>query len=276
MLMDISMKIRSENCRQCQGNQFEDHYTPLEFSCQHCGFEDQITFEVGAQNPRELNEVSLINPFRIFAIWHELINTIAADSTLFSLCTCKNCDKIVMVKRKTPIGLACAFCSTVSEYPISSEIMDAYPNGTIQQEKKILGSGYNIKIWPDPKITSVDQDIHCPSCSSLVPAFEGTTSCEACGKEMFAISACGNRVLSGFQVRGYIKRPEGVKRIDGWDNHVEFEKIYTEALEALNEISPAVKIVLIIFGLVFAFIGAVPIIIIVVSLIIELFGVFPI
>lgn len=227
------MKVREESCHGCNGNDFKSHYAPLSYTCQHCGHEDSIQFPVGKDDLRIL-PTPFLNPFRLFDVWNQIIE----NAHNFSLINCAKCDNVVHIPRDTVISLPCEFCSHANEYPISNEVMDALPDGWLSEEKKVMNYGYSMKMESDFQVTKVDEDTICPSCNSTIPPFEGHTSCTFCDHELFAISACGKRVIPGFKVRGRIKEQGDTRSITGWYNLQEFQNLYVEAKNSVGNGNP--------------------------------------
>ena len=227
------MHIREDACRNCNGNDFKEHYAPIHYTCQHCNHRDTVQFPVGDQNIRII-PTPFLNPFKLFAIWNQIIES----SHLFSLIHCSKCKNMVHVARDTPIDLPCEYCDHSNEYPISDEVMDALPDGWLSEEKKVMGYGYSLKMESDFTVTKIEDDTICPSCNSTIPPFEGQTRCAFCDHELFALSACGKRVIPGFKVRGRIKEQGNTRSVTGWYNLQEFQQLYTEAKNSVGNGNP--------------------------------------
>jgi len=218
------MHIRTDNCHNCNGNQFKDNYVPLEYICQHCEHIDHFTYSANNKEIRELKFGSFLSSFpNMIGAWRDVTKQVVGNGNVFSLNCCSACSKVVLIPRDTLIELECNYCNTPNSFPISDEVMDAFPPGRFQFEMRAGPGAYcNIRTSAEPKISALTESTPCPDCSALIPPFEGYTECASCEKSLFAMSSCGKRVVPGLSVSGHLNG----KSIDGWYSLEEFESIH--------------------------------------------------
>ena len=227
------MHIRTENCINCEGNQFSDNYLPLEYTCQHCGHSDHFEYSAIAKGIRELEFGNFVSNFpKMIMAWKDVTQHITGDSNLFSLVTCNQCSKVVLISRDTPIELECDFCQTPNSFPIKNEVMDAFPPGRFQFEMRAGPGAYcNIHTVAEPKITAITETIACPDCGAPVPPFEGYSECQSCDKSLFALSSCGKRVIPGLRVGGHLNG----NSVNGWYSFEEFEVLHNDIQSSIKK-----------------------------------------
>ena len=227
------MQVRTDNCINCEGNQFRDSYLPLEYTCQHCGHIDHFKYSINATEIRELKFGSFLSSFpKMMLAWKDVTKHIASDSNLFSLTTCNQCSKVVLIPRDTPIELECDYCQTANPFPISNEVMDAFPPGQFRFEMRAGPGAYcDIHTIAEPQVTVITEDIPCPDCGAIVPHFEGFTQCQSCDKNLFAQSSCGKRVIPGLRVGGHLNG----NAVDGWYSFEEFEELHNDIQASIDK-----------------------------------------
>ena len=108
--------------------------------------------------------------------WKDVTKHIASDRNLFSLTTCNQCSKVALIPRDTPIELECDYCQTANPFPISNEVMDAFPPGQFH-----CASRTGILRYPHDcsQVTVTTEDIRRPDCGAIVPPFEGFSTCQS-------------------------------------------------------------------------------------------------
>lgn len=180
-------------------------YEPLTVRCAR-GHRSELRFPTdGEAHGVTLGFEALLRRGQWLAAWQER----AAGGPMV-VAACERCEAPVTLARNVPLELACQRCGTRTPVEAERALMDVLPIAALHKPDWDADGG--VRFAPFLQRITQHRPLDCPSCGTVVPAFEGRQDCAHCGTTLLMLTAAGERFVPGVRVQG----KHDTTALDGW------------------------------------------------------------